>query len=133
MASIPALAFSAAQFAFPMMIYAFLYDTGVFKNDFEIDEFVTAFPSDWYLRKLTYHQAARDTMFLGDTLVNKRIYVSCDKGNKKGVGHFVKVLSWWDTRGCVVGRTLLDIDGSGGNSMGCALGIQASINKTVCS
>jgi len=129
MSSIPALAFSAAQFAFPMMMYAFLYDTGLFKYDFDMDQHVTAFPSDWYLRKLTYHQAARDTMFLGDSLVNKQIFMSCDKGNKKGVGHFVKVLSWWNSTRCCVSSQLLDIDASGGNSADCALAIQASINK----
>jgi len=129
MSSIPALAFSAAQCAFPLMMHAFLFDTGIFKKDFDVDEFVTSFPSDWYLRKLTYHQAARDTMFLGDSLLNKKIYISCDKGNKKGVGHFVKMLSWWDEKQHRVKAQLLDIDASGGTSQDCAAATQASINK----
>jgi len=62
-------------------------------------------------------------------LIDKRIYVSCDKENKKGVGHFVKVLSWWDESSHGVTAQLLDIDASGGNSQDCALAMQASINK----
>jgi len=96
MASVPALAFSAAQHLFPLIMYAYFYDTGLFNKDIELDNFVTVFSSDWTLRKASMHQATQDTLQLGDNLMNKRIYMACDKGNKKGVGHFVKHLSWWD-------------------------------------
>jgi len=96
MAAVPSLAFSAAQFLVPLVVKAFFLDTNLFNcakcND---DLFATSFPSDWYLRKCQWHQATRDTMLLGHELKNKRIYVSADKGNKRGVGHFVKIVSWW--------------------------------------
>jgi len=140
MASVPALAFSAAAYLFPLFLYAFFFDTGLFKPNlfkkrFEIDDCVTSFPSDWMFRKLSMHQATRDTLQLGDKLMNKRIYIACDKGNKKGVGHFVKYLSWWDVtardaNGALRVQTqLLDIDASGGTSIDCAKAIQASMNK----
>ena len=135
MASVPALAFSAAQCLFPLIMHAYFYDTGLFNKDFELDNYVTAFPSDWTLRKASMHQATRDTLQLGDNLMNKRIYMACDKGNKKGVGHFVKYLSWWDpmardANGLLRVQTqLLDIDASGDTSADCARAIRASMNK----
>jgi len=59
-----------------MMMCAFLFDTGIFKKDFDIDEHVASFPSDWTLIRLTFQQAARDTMFMGENLSAKRIYMS---------------------------------------------------------
>jgi len=67
-------------------------------------------------------------MLLGRDLRNTKIYLSCDKGNKKGIGHFVKYVSRWLPAGSVDKR-LLDIDASGGSSAECAAGIQSSINK----
>jgi len=60
MASVPTLAFSAAQCLFPMFLHAFFYDTGLFKpnlfkKQFDINCFVTVFPSDWTFRKLSMH------------------------------------------------------------------------------
>ena len=120
MASVPHLAMSAAQFLFPIIIYAFLRDTGLFDyNDFALPHLATSFPSDWSFRKFNLHQAARDVMSLGFQLTNQKIFMACDKGNKKGVSHFVKVLSWWERSG-KVGVRLLNIDGSGGTSSDCA-------------
>jgi hypothetical protein len=47
-------------------------------------------------------------------------FLSCDKGNKKGLSHFVKILSWWDKTRKKVKAFVLDIDASEGTSEGCA-------------
>ena len=57
------------------------------------------------------------------------MYLSCDKGNKKGVGHFCKVLSWWNPENGAVDTRVLDIDASGGKSSDCAAAVSASLNK----
>jgi len=130
MSCVPALALSAAQYLVPLIVMAFFHDTGLFKyGTFDRDEYATSFPSDWYLRKMTQHQAARDTISMSKRLATKKIYMSCDKGNKKGIGHFVKVLSDWDDENGVVNTQVLDIDASGGKDDECALAIQASMNK----
>ena len=135
MSSVPTRAFSTAQHAFPLMMWAHLCDAGMFENDFELEHCAAAFPSDWTLRRLMFHQAARDTILLGDSLRNRRIGLSCDKGNKKGVGHFVETLSWWNhlqtnENGVVHVKTqLLDTDASGGASVEAAAGTQDSMNK----
>jgi len=129
MASVPHLAMSAAQFLFPIIIYAFLRDTRLFDyNDFALPHLATSFPSDWWFRKFNLYQAARDVMSLGFQLTNQKIFMACDKGNKQGVSHFVKVLSWWERSG-KVGVGFLDIDGSGGTSSDCADAIRVSMNK----
>ena len=126
MAAVPALACSAAQFLFPLVTYAFLHDTGIF-DKLDTSAYAKSFPSDCHLRQMSFKQATRDTISLGIRLSNKKIFIACDKGNKKGVGHFAKALCWWEN-----GRVyteLLDIDASGGTSEECAKSIQASMNK----
>ena len=125
--SVPALALSAAQHLFPLLLYAFFYDTGLM-NNLNHNLYAKSFPCDATLRKCNLMQATRDTMVLGNNLRNKKIYVGCDKGNKKGVGHFIKVLSSLDDHG-IVQAQLLDIDASGGTSADCAAAIRASMNK----
>lgn len=66
-------------------------------------------------------------MSLGIKLTDKKICVAADKGNKKGVGHFAKILCWWEDGR--VHTELLDIDASGGTSKACAESLQASMNK----
>jgi len=127
MASAPPLALSAAQYMIPLCFMAFIYDTELFRR-ININCFVNSFPSDWTLRKFIHHQATRDTISMGRKLSGKRMYLSCDKGNKRGVSHFIKLLSWWNATGRVDVQ-VLDIDGSGGATTDCALAIQASINK----
>ena len=97
-------------------------------NKLNLDHFARAFPSDNTLRKCNFAQATRDTMILGNELSGNKTHLACDKGNKRGVGHFVKVLSKLSDQG-LVQTQLLDVDASGGTSKDCALAIQSSMNK----
>ena len=38
------------------------------------------------------------------------LYLACDKGNKKGLYHFVKIISWWSKTNNQVELFTLDID-----------------------
>ena len=128
LAAVPALAMSAAQFFIPMMFCVFLCDTGLFDyKKFDRTLFARSFPSDNTLRKYSLLSASRDAMLLGHELRESKTCMSCDKGNKKGIGHLAKHLSRW-----IPGRVskhLLDIDASGGSSIECAAGTKASVNK----
>jgi hypothetical protein len=55
------------------------------------------------------------------------VFMSCDKGNKKGLSHFVKILSWWDKIQKKVQTFVLDIDASEGTSEGCTEEIDHSM------
>jgi len=94
MAAVPALALSAAQCLIPIIIAAFLCDAGIM-DDIPTLKFAQSFPSDNTLRRHNLLQAVRDTMSLGHSLLTAKIFLACDKGNKRGIGHFVKMLSWW--------------------------------------
>jgi len=126
--SVPALALSAAQFMFPLTVMAYLFDTNIFRG-IDITKYAKSFPSETTLRQYNFNQAARDTMSLGHEIRDSKIYIACDKGNKKGIGHFVKYLSWWKRDDPGVKVQLLDVDASGGTSDACADAIRASINK----
>ena len=128
LSAVPSLALSSAQFLFPLIIYAFFFDTALFEP-IDMTLFAQSFPSDWLLRRYSYVQAARDTILLGSTLINQVIYMACDKGNKKGIGHFVKIVCWWDRQLKSVQTQVLDIDASGGTTLECAQAIRSSMNK----
>jgi len=127
MAAVPALANAAAQFLLPLLFLAFFHDTGLFEK-LDMELFAQSFPSDWAFRKFTIHQAVRDTIILGNTMSRSKIYASVDKGNKKGVGHFAKLLSKWNHDGTLQ-LQLLDIDAAGGTSVEAAAGIKVSMDK----
>ena len=57
------------------------------------------------------------------------VYMSSDKGNNQGLGHFVKILSWWDDVLEPVRQFTLDIDASEGCSSDCADAIVHSLKK----
>lgn len=102
----------------------------LFKLDkFEPDQCAASFPSDWCLRKYTIHQAGRNAISLSRALSDKKTHCSCDKGNKKGISHFIKILSSWNPDLFKVDTQALGIDGSGGTDVECAATIHSSMNK----
>jgi len=125
----PALALSAAQWLFPLIVLAFLCDTGIFEDGVPFDTFPKSFPSDATLQNYTVNQAVRETISLSKLLINIPIYTACDKGNKKGVSHFVKFLCWWNWYRGKAQTQVLDIGASGGTTAECADAIEASMNK----
>lgn len=40
--------------------------------------------------------AAEKLAWLRKEIVGKEIFMACDKGHKKGLGNFVKFISYWD-------------------------------------
>ena len=64
---------------------------------------------------------------LGDMQV--KIYIACDKGNKKGISHFVKYLAYWCRKTKRVKKIMLDVDASAGTSDGCAEAVDHSLKK----
>jgi len=134
LASVPALGMSAAQCFVALVFYAMMIDTGLFnfrskRKPFNMHTFAQSFPSEGHLRKLMNNQAARDTMSLGKQIRTKRVYLACDKGNKKGVSHFIKYLAWFDFEQMQVKKQLLDMDASDGTSEDCAYAIKHSLLK----
>jgi hypothetical protein len=128
LSSCPALPLSQAATVLPLFSAAFLVDAGFMKKT-DVVKFSKSFPSESMLRDLLFTLAAENSIALGEYLKNKVVFLSCDKGNKKGIGHFVKILSWWDVAEERVRKQCLDIDAAEGTSALCATAICASLKK----
>ena len=55
--------------------------------------------------------------------------MSADKGHKKGIGHFVKYLSFFSKVNDRVKTQLLNVDASSGTSKDCANAVDFSVKK----
>jgi hypothetical protein len=124
--SAPCLPLSQAANMMPLFVGAFLSEYGLLDED-SFTHFARSFPSEAYFRDLMFSFAAENLLELGEKLKGKLVFLSCDKGSKKGIGHFVKVLSWFD--GTRVQKQILDIDASEGSTDLCANAIRASLQK----
>jgi hypothetical protein len=105
LASCPALPLSQAANVIPMIVAGVLVDVGVIDKA-KVSSFSKSFPSETYLRDLMFHFASENIYELGCKIRNVQVFLSCDKGNKKGVGHFVKILSWYDNKTKSVAKQL---------------------------
>ena len=128
LASSPTLPLYQAANIIPLVVAGFLVDLGLlFKAN--IHSFSKSFPSETYLRDMLFEYAAENSYELGRKLEGKLVFLSCDKGNKKGVGHFIKILSWYNTDTFSVKKQIVDIDASEGTTEACADAIAFSLKK----
>jgi hypothetical protein len=128
-ASCPALPLSQATNMIPLFVGATLVDADVMIDRAKVADCAKSFPSETYLQDLVFDYAAENIYQLGARVKDTQVFLSCDKGNKKGDSHFVKILSWYDPKTKHVVKQLLDIDASGGLTDDCADAIAASLKK----
>jgi hypothetical protein len=96
--------------------------------DFKL--FSKSFASARNLRDILISFAVDSLIEVGNQIHGAdNVFLSCNKGNKKGLSHFVKILSWWDKTEKKAQTFVLDIDASEGTSEGCAEAIQHSMKK----
>jgi hypothetical protein len=112
----------------PLFAAGTLIDAGVLAKA-KVSAFFKSYPSETYLRDLVFAFAAENMYHLGEKIKNVRVFLSCDKGNKRGISHFVKILSWYDRKSFSVTKQLLDIDASEGTTDDCGDAIAASLKK----
>jgi hypothetical protein len=87
-------------------------------------------PSENLLKEIVRDGAVDCLLWLMDELKGAHaVFLACDKGNRKGVDHLAKVLSWWDETERCVRSVCLDIDGSGGSSENVGDAIDHSLKK----
>ena len=130
LASVPALALRAAQYFIPAIVAAFFFECGLFSyKNFDLTAYSRSFPSEFYFRTLMYEQASMCLLGFGQSMKDKLVFLACDKGNKKGVGHFIKMLSFWNIHSGAVEFKVLDMDASQGDTDACAEAIQYSLQK----
>jgi hypothetical protein len=89
---VPALALTSMAFVLPVLFYSFVVGTG-FETLLDIEQLSTAFPSKDTLRNWILEYAIDCLLEIGDGIKGKSVFLACDKGHKKKVGHFVKIIS----------------------------------------
>jgi hypothetical protein len=130
LASIPGLSLSGSELVIPLVVAAFLADSHLIDNNLDFNLFSKSFASAHNLRDILISFAVDSLIEVGNQICGaQNVFLSCDRGNKEGLSHFVKILSWWDKIEKKVQTLVLDIDGSEGTSEGCAEAIQHSIKK----
>jgi hypothetical protein len=119
-----------AGLVIPLVVAAFLADSHLIDDNLDFNLFSKSFASSHNLRDILILFAVDSLIEAGNQICGaENLFLSCDKGNKKGLSHFVKILSWWDKIEKKVQTFVLDIDASEGTSEGCAEAIQHSMKK----
>ena len=125
----PSLSLDGYSIMLPLLFVAMLSKTHSVQH-LDMGLLSKSFPSHTILRRQLTERAAQIICCVSRKLrFVKYIYTACDKGCKKGVSHFVKILSWWDSESRRVQTFTLDVDASEGSSQACASAIQYSLQK----
>jgi hypothetical protein len=84
-----------AETFIPLVLSSFCAGAG---QDIDIEYLISASPVANTLRNVLADYAIDCLIELREEEIKKApsVFVAADKGKKKGVGHFVKVLSWYD-------------------------------------
>ena len=110
------------------MIASFLADAKI--NDLSLPDIPKLTPSRKLFHDCTLDSAVAATVITHRSISKtKYVYLSADKGNKKGMDHFPKVLSWFDPEQGQVQEFLVDIDAADTTSKDAALAIKNSLCK----
>jgi hypothetical protein len=130
LASVPGFSLAGAELAIPLVVAAFLADPNLIDDKIDLPLFSQSFASAHNLRDMLISSAVDSLIEIGNQIhLADNVFVSCDKGNKKGLSHFVKILSCWDKVEKEVQTFVLDVDASEGTSEGCAEAIEHSMKK----
>jgi hypothetical protein len=130
LASVPGLSLTGAELVIPLVVAAFLADSHLIDDQIDFKLFSKSFASARNLRAILISFAVYSLIEVGNQIHGAdNVFLSCNKGNKKELSHFVKILLWWDKTEKKIQTFVLDIDTSEGTSEGCAEAIQHSMKK----
>ena len=127
LAHCPNLSLYAAELLIPCIVASFLEQVGIAADP---ETLSSVLPKRMCLEKLIQDSAVSccyDKIKEIDEAV--KLYIASDKGNKKGLSHLVKILSWWCKNKNKVAFWTLDIDVADGTSEATAKAIDASMKK----
>ncbi len=117
----------AAKQVLPLVVAAFLADAGI---AFDPEASAKLCPSAKTLNSFIVDGSVDSILWLEEQFRDAdTVFISCDKGNRKGIDHFPKVISWWSKKEWKVMIICIDADGSGGKSEQCAAAIWHLVKK----
>ena len=124
------VSFYNAEILYSAAIRCFLEDTGIGDGSSLNDQIAeSCTPCRATIGKHVDETAAEKLAWLRKKIDDHLLYLSCDKGHKKGIGHFVKYLSFYDGDLDKVVKYLLDCEASGGDTKDCAIAIDFSFTR----
>jgi hypothetical protein len=117
----------AAEQVVPLVVAAFLADAGIVLDPAAVAK---SCPSAKTLNSFIVDGSVDSILWLEEQFRDAdAVFIACNKGNRKGIDHFPKVISWWSKKERKVLSACIDADGSGGKSEECAAAIGHSIKK----
>jgi hypothetical protein len=123
----PRMTLYAAEQVLPLVVAAFLADAGIAFNP---EALAKSCPSAKTLNSFIVDGSVDSILWLEEQFRDAdAVFISCDKGNKKGIDHFPKVIRWWSKKERKLMSACIDADGSGGKSEQCAAAIWHSVKK----
>ena len=92
------VSFYSAELLYSASIRAFLYNAGL--DDVGINQAIaeSCTRSRKSFGEYIDETAAEKLAWLREELRDKVVFLACDKGHKKGIGHFVKFVCYWDDK-----------------------------------
>ena len=98
----------------PMIISSVLIDAAI---PFDFEKLIQSQPSPNHLKSLITTNAIETMMLTQESYAkNPNIYISCDKGNKKGNKNLAKVQCWYDEELKEIRTFVIDVDQSEDNT-----------------
>ena len=128
MAQLPCASFYGLEQFIPCVVMALFAAANI---ALVVDQVGKSCPSESNLSGMVAEGAANCLLWLSTQVASARaVFLGCDKGNRKGVDHFAKVISWCDFQKQRVVSYCLDIDGVGSSkSTDAAEGVKNSLEK----
>jgi hypothetical protein len=104
----------AAEQVLPLVVAAFLVDAGI---AFDPEALSKSCPSAKTLSSFIVDGSIYSILWLVEDQFRDAdtVFISCNKGSRKGIDHYPRVISWWSkTERKLMSACMIDADGSGG-------------------
>ena len=127
-AMVPQAGMSGVATIAPMVVAAVLENANIININY--NDVVQSLPSNNTIARLVIGNAA-DTVMLTKISIknNPVVYLSCDKGNKKGNKNLAKYLCWYCVKSNRVKTDLVDVDCTNENSKDIAKDVHHSLKR----
>jgi len=123
---VPGCGYSGVATVLPFAVGAFFINAGL---PIEINDVVDALPSRQKLEQMVTSNAIDSVLLAMDSMNEAHVYLSSDKGNKKGNKNLAKFVCWYDTKDERVKTFLLDVDCTEEETCEIAEAVQHALKK----
>ena len=124
---VPSCSYFGLSTLLPFAVGSVFEDAGI---ELDKSRLIESLPSSQTLRTLVTETAVDTVLLTRQSLqLNPHVYITCDKGNKKGNKNLAKVICWFDNLKKKVQTFLVDIDQSDENTSEVCDGLMHSLTR----